>query len=369
MTVKTGGTWAGIFETLDATGAFATPSVGPAGVLYVDGVADAATVTITGSNPYKFAVTLPSLTAGQRVDMYITATIDGIATGNPVASEQADTALVSEVKSDTAAILLDTGTDGVLVSSGTGAKQISLDSGKVLLQATQTGVTIPTVTAVTNGVSIASAQTVATVTDVTNAVKISAGTGAGQLDFTSGVVKANLAQILGTALTETAGQIAAAFKKFFNVATPTGTVNSLPDAVAGANGGLPTTNGTKVTQTVDLTAGQSIAANGGTVATATNLTNLPTMPSDWITAAGVKADAVTKIQAGLATPTSVLAATVEGTYSVQEVLRIMVSALAGKVSGGGTTTITFRDLSDTLNMIAATVDANGNRSDVTITLE
>lgn len=139
------------------------------------------------------------------------------------------------------------------------------------------------------------AGTITTVTDVTNAVKISAGTGAGQLDFTSGVVKANLAQILGTALTETAGQIAAAFKKFFNVAAPTGTVNSLPDAVAGANGGLPTTNGTKVTQTVDLTAGQSIAANGGTVATATNLTNLPTIPNDWITAAGLKADAVGEI--------------------------------------------------------------------------
>lgn len=108
---------------------------------------------------------------------------------------------------------------------------------------------------------------------------------------------------------------------------------------------------------------------GVTIPTVTTLTNLPAVTTDWLTAAGVKADAVTKIQAGLATPTSVLAATVEGTYSVQEVLRIMVSALAGKVSGGGTTTITFRDLSDTLNMIAATVDANGNRSGVTITLE
>jgi len=92
-------------------------------------------------------------------------------------------------------------------------------------------------------------------------VLLSSGTGTGQLDFTSGVVKSNLAQILGTALTETAGYLAAAFKKFFNVGSPTGTVNSIPDAVPGANGGLPTTNGTKVNQTVDLTAGQEIAAN------------------------------------------------------------------------------------------------------------
>lgn len=74
--------------------------------------------------------------------------------------------------------------------------------------------------------------------DLGTSVLLSSGTGTGQLDFTSGVVKSNLSQILGTALTETAGLIAAAFKKFFNVATPTGTVNSLPDAVAGAAGGL-----------------------------------------------------------------------------------------------------------------------------------
>jgi len=49
---------------------------------------------------------------------------------------------------------------------------------------------------------------------------------------------ADLVSILGTALTETAGQIAAAFKKFFDKAAPTGTVNSLPDAVAGASGGV-----------------------------------------------------------------------------------------------------------------------------------
>ena len=104
MTVKTGTAWAGTFVTLDATGALATPSTGPAGVLYVDGTADAATVTITGSNPYKWSVILPSLTAGQRCDMYITATIATIATAGFVASEQADTALTSEVKTETAAI-------------------------------------------------------------------------------------------------------------------------------------------------------------------------------------------------------------------------------------------------------------------------
>ena len=53
-------------------------------------------------------------------------------------------------------------------------------------------------------------------------------------------INANLTKIIGTALTEAiAGQLAAAFKKFFDVTTPTGSVNSLPNAVPDAAGGLP----------------------------------------------------------------------------------------------------------------------------------
>lgn len=82
--------------------------------------------------------------------------------------------------------------------------------------------------------------------DLGASVLLSSGTGTGQLDVTSGVPKVNLTQILGTALTETAGLIAAGFKKFFNVVSPTGTINSLPDAVPDAVGGLPVT-GTRLT--------------------------------------------------------------------------------------------------------------------------
>jgi hypothetical protein len=53
-----------------------------------------------------------------------------------------------------------------------------------------------------------------------DAMLITAGTSTGQLDVTSGVIKANLTQILGTVLTETSGYLAAGFKKLFNVATP-----------------------------------------------------------------------------------------------------------------------------------------------------
>jgi hypothetical protein len=55
----------------------------------------------------------------------------------------------------------------------------------------------------------------------------------------NGFPKVDLTYILGTILSETSGGLlAAAFKKFFDKATPTGTINSLPDAVPGASGGL-----------------------------------------------------------------------------------------------------------------------------------
>jgi len=64
----------------------------------------------------------------------------------------------------------------------------------------------------------------------------------------------------------------------------------------------PTTVPTSIASPTNITA--------GTIATVTNLTNLPTIPNDWIAAAGVKADAVTKIQTGLATPTNITAGTI-----------------------------------------------------------
>ena len=72
----------------------------------------------------------------------------------------------------------------------------------------------------------------------------------------NGNMKSSLVEILTTALTETAGLLAGGFKKFFNVSTPTGTLNSIPDAVAGAASGLAL-----------------VGSNMGTVTTATNLTN------------------------------------------------------------------------------------------------
>jgi len=65
---------------------------------------------------------------------------------------------------------------------------------------------------------------------------------------------------------------------------------------------------------------------------------------------------------------AVLGAAVEGSYTLQQLLQLMAGVLFGKASGGGTTTVTFRNLSDTGNRVVATVDANGNRTAVTLTV-
>ena len=83
-------------------------------------------------------------------------------------------------------------------------------------------------------------------------------------------------------------------------------LTALPNAAAAAENGLPTTNGTKLNQTADLTAGQSIAASSigsGGITSAS-------FAADAIAAAAIKADAVTKIQNGLATPTNITGGTI-----------------------------------------------------------
>ena len=196
-----------------------------------------------------------------------------------------------------------------------------------------------------------------------------------------------------------------------------------------------------------------VVASGQTVATVTNLTNLPTITTNWLTAAGIAADAVTELQSGLALAadlqdvedkidviatdttteipatlatlaTSAALATVDtnvdsvladtneiqaeladggrtdllidsivdattatgvllkdaaieaifndvvvtGTYTFAQLMKIMASALAGKLSGGGSTTLTFKSVDGASDVIVAIVDANGNRTSVTLTV-
>jgi hypothetical protein len=108
--------------------------------------------------------------------------------------------------------------------------------------------------------------TAQTARDVGASVLLSTGTGTGQLDFTSGVVKANLAQILGTALTETAGLLAGGFKKFFNIATPASTMDALTLVATATNlTNAPTSGDLTATMKTSVTTAASAATPVATV--------------------------------------------------------------------------------------------------------
>jgi len=57
---------------------------------------------------------------------------------------------------------------------------------------------------------------------------------------------------------------------------------------------------------------------------------------------------------------------IEGSITLSQAVRLLMSVIMGKSSGGGTNTIKFRDLLDSKDRITATVDSSGNRSDVVL---
>lgn len=167
------------------------------------------------------------------------------------------------------------------------------------------------------------AGTAQTARDIGSSVLLSTGTGTGQLDFTSGVVKANLAQILGTALTETAGQLAAAFKQFFNIASPTSTMNVI----------------TTVT----------------TATTATNLTNAPTAGD---LTATMKASVTTAATASLATTTYAEPGqgTPAATTTLADKINYLYKAFRNQVTQTATTYSLYNDAASVVDQKATTSD-------------
>lgn len=66
------------------------------------------------------------------------------------------------------------------------------------------------------------------------------------------------------------------------------------------------------------------------------------------------------------TVADIIAGVADGAYDLQEMLRLITAACVGKSSGGGSNTLVFRNTGDSKNRITATVDANGNRTAMTL---
>lgn len=91
-----------------------------------------------------------------------------------------------------------------------------------------------------------------------------------------------------------------------------------------------------------------------------------TLAGDAVDAAALAADAVAEIVAGVFART--FDATKMSGLTFEELVALIGCIAFAKVSGLETTTGTFRNIGDTANAVQATVDADGNRSAITITL-
>lgn len=164
---------------------------------------------------------------------------------------------------------------------------------------------------------------------------------------------------------------------------------------------ITSTGGTTVPQTGDsfarlgAPAGASVsadvaAAKVDTAAIKAKTDNLPTDPADesalealidalptnaeLATALAAADDATLAAIAALSIPTAAqnaaalmdLSNGVETSITPRQALRLILAASAGKLSGAATTTVVIRNVGDAKDRITATVDADGNRSAVTV---
>lgn len=127
-------------------------------------------------------------------------------------------------------------------------------------------------------------------------------------------------------------------------------LSALPNAAAEASGGL-VTRGTGTGQiTVSsgaVTVGTNNDKTGYTASTVSDKTGYS------LSTSGI--DAILDRTDG-----------VETGWTPRQALRIIAAALAGKLSGAATTTVAIRSITDSKARITATVDADGNRSSVSL---
>ena len=207
--------------------------------------------------------------------------------------------------------------NAVKLQSGTGANQISLSSGAVIIQS-GTG---------TGQLSLSS-----------GAVIVQSGTSAGQIDLSSGQVKVQS----GTG----AGQILTSSGKVSIVSTD---IDAVWD----------------VTLASHVSAGSTgFALNAAGSAGDPWATALPGAYSAG-TAGFILGTNLNATISGVPTANWTLSNGIETGWTPQQAMRIMLSALGGKLSGAATTTVVIRNVTDAKDRVTATVDANGNRTAVT----
>jgi len=151
-----------------------------------------------------------------------------------------------------------------------------------------------------------------------NGVKVQVGTGSGQLNASGGKVPAtvaaadvsgnpsvNAAQFGGQAVSLDANNLPSInLVDVGGAALTTHTSGLVPTDIRNIGGAAINTSSAQLGVNAVQLGGS--APGSATVGTVTTLTNLPAVTTNWLTAAGVAADAVTKVQSGMATTASIL---------------------------------------------------------------
>lgn len=309
----------------------------------------------------------------------------------------ANTVKLGPSGSGTAQTARDIGTS-VLLSTGTGTGQLDFTAGVVKANAVQLLGTAWLTPGVAGTPDVNAKQlggTAQTGRDVGASVLLSTGTGTGQLDFTSGIVKSNVTQLLGTAwLTPgTAGTPDVNVKLWNGLTTvalpliPTTAGRTLDVSATGeagldwANIGSPTTTvaftGTTIatTQKVDIetiktnpvvnagtitfpttaTLASTTNITAGTITTVTNLTNAPTAGD--LTAA-MKTSVTTAADASLATTTygEPAQGAPGATISLAAKINFLYKAWRNKSTQTATAYSLFADDTTTVDQKASTAD-------------
>lgn len=120
MSVRTGQSITKVFTTrVFATGVATNADSTPTGTLYVNGTADAASVTVTNvaTGIYKAQVTMPTLAVGDVVDLRIAATVSSVSDGDIIWSDTKDIAADSAGKVPATIAAGDLATDSITAAA------------------------------------------------------------------------------------------------------------------------------------------------------------------------------------------------------------------------------------------------------------
>lgn len=170
----------------------------------------------------------------------------------------------------------------------------------------------------------------------------------------SGMVPADVRDIAGSAVSTTTAQLGV------NVVQVSGDATAADNLEAACDGNTYNIGGGAMVAASVTGAVGSVTGNVGGNVTG----SVGSVASGGITAASIATGAIDADALASDAVDEILDEVVEGSVTLRQAIRLFLSALTGKASGGGTTTITFRDIGDTKDRIIMTVDSSGNRSAV-----